>query len=181
LLMNREPKLIGTVETDYGTANVYLSAYCSDPDVPVVLLQSECGEPIATLSVNIEGSKPGPGEFFAKTWSENERIAAQALASGLFEDTGKRVATGWVQAQVWRFKQRSGVEPKVYLDTDGKELLISDVWGMQAFATHKRLKRGGLLRFNHDELLAKATREEAQADLDEYAATHGLQEAAGGN
>ena len=44
------------------------------------------------------------GEFAVRTWSKNESVAKAALASGIFEDTGKRIPTGFVEAQVWRFK-----------------------------------------------------------------------------
>ena len=47
-----------------------------------------------------------PGEFLAKVWSENEEIAAVALKSGLFIDTGRRIPMGFVEAQVWLLKGR---------------------------------------------------------------------------
>jgi len=56
------------------------------------------------LSVNFPEVKLGSGEFAAKTWSENEEIAEDALKSGLFIDTGKRIRSGYVEASVWRFK-----------------------------------------------------------------------------
>ena len=63
-------------------------------------------EPIGKLTVNLSDDDPlANGEFFVKTWSENERIAEDALASGLFVDTGRRVPTGRVEAQVWRFAE----------------------------------------------------------------------------
>jgi hypothetical protein len=45
-----------------------------------------------------------PDEIVVKTWSENERCSKALLAMNppLFEDTGKRYPTGFVQAQVWR-------------------------------------------------------------------------------
>ena len=63
------------------------------------------GQLAAVLTVNIpELDKVlKPGEFFVKTWSENETIAKEALASGLFVDTGKRLESGFVEAQIWRF------------------------------------------------------------------------------
>lgn len=63
------------------------------------------GQLAAVLTVNIpEMDKMlKPGEFFVKAWSENETIAKEALASGLFVDTGKRVESGFVEAQIWRF------------------------------------------------------------------------------
>ncbi len=45
--------------------------------------------------------------ILVKTWSENEAFAKAALATGLFEDTGKRFPTGFVEAQIWKLKDRS--------------------------------------------------------------------------
>lgn len=95
--------IIGHIQTNYGLATVLKSTY-HHGGATAVVLECENGEPLATLSVNVEGAKLGEGEFIAKTWSENEEIAKAALDSGLFEDTGRRVPTGWVEAQVWRLK-----------------------------------------------------------------------------
>jgi|PlaIllAssembly_1097288.scaffolds.fasta_scaffold00432_2 hypothetical protein len=62
------------------------------------------GQPFLTLTTNIEGAVLFDGEFCVKTWSENEPYIADILASGLFEDTGRRVLTGFVEAPVWRMK-----------------------------------------------------------------------------
>jgi hypothetical protein len=97
-------KFIGHFQTDYGKADVFLSHYQADADFPAIFLLDKYNEPIATLSVYIEGVELKPSEFLAKTWSENERIAEQALASGLFEPTGKVVPTGYVEAEVWKIK-----------------------------------------------------------------------------
>lgn len=61
--------------------------------------------PYATLTTNIPEAELAPGEFLIKSWSENHAIAESALRSGLFEDTGRRVRTGFVEAPVWRFKK----------------------------------------------------------------------------
>jgi hypothetical protein len=69
------------------------------------------GEPYTTLSVNLP-DEPDPNEgvvgpgglFYAKTWSENSLVREAALASGWFEDTGKRVPAGYAEAEVWRLK-----------------------------------------------------------------------------
>lgn len=109
----RTIRLLGKLDTNYGVADVMLTSYDSDPDVPaIVLVNAESGETIAVLSVNLPDDKQvlQPGCFFAKTWSENERIAETALASGLFVDTGLRVPTGYVSAQVWRIVE-SEVQP----------------------------------------------------------------------
>jgi len=59
--------------------------------------------PLGMLTVNLSEEELSDGEFFVKTWGENEEISVEALASRLFIDTGRRVKTGWVKAQVWRF------------------------------------------------------------------------------
>jgi len=91
------------IQTRFGEAVVTLGRYGNG--ALAVELVAEDGEPIAKLSVNLPqfADELGEGEFFAKIWSDNEAIAAAALASGFFEDTGRRVPTGFVEAQVWRF------------------------------------------------------------------------------
>lgn len=59
-------------------------------------------EPFATLTVNLPHAKIGDDEIIVKTWSENEDVARDALAGGRFVDTGKRIPTGFVEAQIWR-------------------------------------------------------------------------------
>jgi hypothetical protein len=70
-------------------------------------IQDVGGSPIATVSVNMpdHGWLLEDDEFFAKTWSENEQVAEQLLAQGVFEDTGKRVPSGFVQVHVWKEKR----------------------------------------------------------------------------
>lgn len=65
--------------------------------------------PFGTLTVNLPEEHLEEGEFFVKTWTENEAIAPFILKkAGLFEDTGKRVDSGFVQAAIWRFKKEVG-------------------------------------------------------------------------
>jgi len=59
------------------------------------------GMPYCRLTVNIPQAILLPGEIIVKTWEENEESAIAAKASGLFRDTGKRVSTGYVKAEVW--------------------------------------------------------------------------------
>jgi hypothetical protein len=65
------------------------------------LLSALDGEPFGTLTVNLPESKVLAGQIIVKVWSENEAMAAAALASGMFRDTGGRIPTGYVEAQVW--------------------------------------------------------------------------------
>lgn len=62
------------------------------------------GLPFAVLTVNLPDDPLEEGEIFVKTWSENAAIRDPILALGIFEDTGKRVPTGFTEAEVWRFK-----------------------------------------------------------------------------
>lgn len=72
-----------------------------------IVYNAENGERMGVLTVNIPEEELGPGEFLVKTWSENEALAAAALLSGDFVDTGRRVPTGRVEAQVWRMAEVS--------------------------------------------------------------------------
>jgi hypothetical protein len=70
-----------------------------------IKLHAQDGEPFLTLTTNLpETPTLPPGEFAVKVWSENEPHIADILAAGLFEDTGKRIPTGFVEAHVWRLK-----------------------------------------------------------------------------
>lgn len=72
-----------------------------------VLLSDEEG-PYATLSANAMGvsSDLPDNEFCAKVWAENEHMRSPMLASGLFEDTGRRVPLGHAMAEVWRIPEK---------------------------------------------------------------------------
>ena len=61
-------------------------------------------ESYAILTVNIPGTKLSDNEILVKTWSENEATALAALNTGLFQDTGKRIRTGFVEAEIWQVK-----------------------------------------------------------------------------
>jgi hypothetical protein len=87
----------------FGTANIVTSTYQDGGKMAVELVDDD-GESIAVLSVNIPESSHllGEKEFFAKTWSENEEIAEDALASGIFRDSG-RTNDGFLKAKIWTF------------------------------------------------------------------------------
>jgi len=59
------------------------------------------GDDFGTLTVNIPDVLLRGHEVLIKNWSENEEMAKAALESDLFIDTGKRVATGFVEAPIW--------------------------------------------------------------------------------
>lgn len=65
------------------------------------------GEMYGKLTVNLPEVKLEDGELLIKTWSENENLSGAAMKTGLFEDTGKRIPTGFCEAQVWRIKEET--------------------------------------------------------------------------
>lgn len=87
----------------FGTATVVRSTYAENGEMAVTLFNDD-GEELAVLSVNLPASSRllGENEFFAKTWSENEEIAEDALASGVFHDTG-RTSDDFLKAKIWTF------------------------------------------------------------------------------
>lgn len=105
---------IGTFQSKrWGTVNVARATYESAAGPTAVLLSLEDGEPLAKLSVNMyrpdcsHDSRDLPADcFFVKMWAENDRLAEEAMASGLFErrdDLGV-ASSGFVTAPVWQIK-----------------------------------------------------------------------------
>ena len=52
----------------------------------------------------------GPQEIFVRTTEENEHFAKAAMQTGLFEDTGKKVQSGWIKISVWKLKDGVTIE-----------------------------------------------------------------------
>lgn len=67
-----------------------------------VVLRDSTGLPYATISENIPELELQPEEFFAKMRAENEDLREPLLATGIFEDTGRRVTNGFADSEVWR-------------------------------------------------------------------------------
>ena len=93
--------MIPKIKTRYGDMEVEVVLYQTGGTAVILTQDGQC---FATLSVNFPEVELEHNEFAVKTWSENEQVAADALASGLFVDTGKRIQSGYVEASVWRFK-----------------------------------------------------------------------------
>lgn len=60
-------------------------------------------EPFADLTTSVRGANVEQDELIVKTYNENEMLREPMLASGFFEDTGKRVELPISVAEVWRF------------------------------------------------------------------------------
>jgi len=88
-----------------GIGKVVVTKY-SICDRAAIQITSEYGEPYGTLTVNIPECplQEEKGEILVKTWSENEHFSKKMMETGMFEDTGKRWGTGFVEAQIWRVK-----------------------------------------------------------------------------
>jgi len=82
----------------YGHCDVILKQY--ENGRTAVILNGPLGAMV--LSVNLPNEPLEDEEFFVKGWSENEEIIEDCRP--YFIDTGKRVPTGFVTAEVWRFK-----------------------------------------------------------------------------
>lgn len=62
----------------------------------------EGGKPYGELSTHVPGLDLGTGEFLVYEWASSGALIESARASGLFHDTGKRIAMATSQAEVWR-------------------------------------------------------------------------------
>jgi hypothetical protein len=108
-------KTIGAFNSKkWGRVTVMCAAY-GDVDGPLaVILNDEDGQRLATLSVNMGGpdcsqdSRDLPQNcFYVKRWSENEQLASEAYASGLFKLRADlpAAASGFVTAPVWQIAE----------------------------------------------------------------------------
>lgn len=66
--------------------------------------------PEGVLTVSIPGTTLGKGEYLIKTWGVNEPYRQPILDAGIFEDTGRRIRTGFVEAEIWKLVLRAGGE-----------------------------------------------------------------------
>ena len=98
-------KFLGEVLFQGSILKIYQSEYTNGR--PAIFLRED-GPPHSILTINLPRSPLEEGEVFVKTWTENEIIAPHVLEhTNLFEDTGRAVDTGFVQADIWRFKKET--------------------------------------------------------------------------
>jgi hypothetical protein len=93
----------------YGTVweTVFSTNYYTNGNRIFIELRED-GQSFANLTVNIPEVPLNDYEIIIKNWSGNEEMAEAALLSGLFKDTGRRVATGHVQAPIWKVMCEEG-------------------------------------------------------------------------
>jgi hypothetical protein len=83
-------------------------AYVGSP-LALVLLTVDGKEPYATVTVNIRPNDCKADEIIVKMYSENEPLREPLLALGMFEDTGKRLESGYVEVEIWRLTEKFGL------------------------------------------------------------------------
>jgi hypothetical protein len=76
--------------------------------MPAIMYYNNQGELLFTLTVNLPQHNwfLNDWEFFAKTWSENAMVTPDLMLSGHFADTGRKVKTGHVDAEIWVLTNR---------------------------------------------------------------------------
>jgi hypothetical protein len=107
-------QFIGRIDTPYGSATILVGRYPAGGAIAIQLVADDGpAEPMAMFSTNLVpyGAQVSCDEFCVKTWSENEAFVAPMLSTGRFEDTGKRVPSGYVISPVWRIKDPAHVPP----------------------------------------------------------------------
>lgn len=60
------------------------------------------GEPFGTATINMPDAHLNDGEFFIKTWSENEQLAEALIKQGWIKSTGRDVVSGYVTVTAFK-------------------------------------------------------------------------------
>lgn len=99
--MPQQDSVIGTIRAYDENLNLVTDRYSQNHRLAIQVV-SEDGEPFGVLTTNLPNVQLAADEIIVKTIDENEPMREPALASGLFEDTGRRVQSGFSQFEVWR-------------------------------------------------------------------------------
>ena len=102
---------IGRVDTPFWPARILVGRYPAGGALAVQLVSQEGPPESLVFSTNLvpSGALLAPDEFNVKSWSENEPFVTPLFATGLFEDTGRRVRSGYVESPIWRVKDPAHV------------------------------------------------------------------------
>lgn len=98
------PAPFATINVHGTSLAVYASRYRFSNRMALQLVDVVGQEDYATFTVNMPEEPLAEGEFLVKTWSENAPLRQPMLDTGLFEDTGRRVSTGFCRAEVWKLR-----------------------------------------------------------------------------
>lgn len=71
----------------------------------IALIAFADGEQYGVITVNIPEADLADDEIVVKTYSENEHWVPQLVEQlpDVFQDTGKRIQSGYITVQVWRY------------------------------------------------------------------------------
>lgn len=67
-----------------------------------ISLVAEDHEPFATISTNIAHAELSHDEFCLQSWNMPAELISDLKVCGKFEDTGRTVETGMVEAPIWK-------------------------------------------------------------------------------
>ena len=76
--------------------------------IAIQLIHAETGELVSVATVNLPHVALRHDEVLIKDYSENEGMLEALVNAGVVEDTGKRVASGYVEIPVCRLLKRPG-------------------------------------------------------------------------
>jgi len=79
-----------------------VNQYRNNDSTNIRILEVETNEPIATLTTCIPGHTVEEDEIIVKLYSENACLSDLAYNSDFFEDTKKKIMTGFEMASVWK-------------------------------------------------------------------------------
>lgn len=87
----------------YGNISLFASEYSRNKRLAIQAYNKDGF--LFNLTTNLPEHPLEEGEFFVKTWSENAPFIKGIMDMGFFEDTSKKVRTGFVNAPIWRIKK----------------------------------------------------------------------------
>jgi hypothetical protein len=141
-------KVLNGERFDYGgeTLHFFIGEYVGG--MPAIQVVCDDGELYATITTNLseqEQERLNPGEFFVKTWTENEAITRHLIGlEDFFIDTGRRVSIGHAVAHIWKINPTWN--PAKELISQAAE--ASEMMGDDELEDFARLQQ---LELNHDE------------------------------
>jgi hypothetical protein len=104
------------MEVDWDGRHLSFS-YARYPNGRIAVLLMEGLTRYGRLSTNIAEVEVAPDEFLVPVWNLNEELLRRILATGLFQDTGRRVfGSSWSQTaegpepQLWRVADLSRID-----------------------------------------------------------------------
>ena len=101
-------KSVLNYESKYGNIPVEIvpKKYVGSNRMALIMLDALDGEPVTTITVNIPEAPLDDDEIIVKNYSENEGMLEFLVESGLVEDTGKFIQTGFVIVNIVKMTEK---------------------------------------------------------------------------